>query len=206
DPVTCSIHGFIATFAAMTSLFLCLGITLFRYLVIVRHAKLKKMFPRYYLMAVVAIALLVTVPPFAMNRATTAYTLRPSHVYCVAAWYSKDYIVVVGGGACLCVTLLFMGYAYVAIFFKVREVLGSELTGAVLGRSFNTIKGSRNDINEDSKLHPSVQGESRIYESTNTLVGSSNNVIPNTTHQLNTVEKGAWKEHVKKQADEDNKY
>ncbi|KAJ3192931.1 hypothetical protein HDU82_003006, partial [Entophlyctis luteolus] len=201
DPTNCSIHGFVTTFAAMTSVLLCFGITLFRYLAIVRRVNIKESHIGY-LIAIVIFALLFTVPPFPMNRGTVVYAVRPSQVHCAAAWYSKDYIVVVGGGSCLSVTLVFMSYAYFAIFVKVREILGKEMTRDLIGRLLIPSKGF--DVSDEVKFEDAKRVVPFQIQLPNEL--SKNCEVPTSGLQTDAAERGLlWKEQMRKQFDDDCK-
>ncbi|KAI8821207.1 hypothetical protein BJ741DRAFT_117933 [Chytriomyces cf. hyalinus JEL632] len=48
-PDTCYLHGFLAMFGSFASLLLCLGLTLFRYLVIIKKTKIRHVWAYLYL-------------------------------------------------------------------------------------------------------------------------------------------------------------
>ncbi|KAJ3127305.1 hypothetical protein HK100_009823, partial [Physocladia obscura] len=109
----------------MSSLLLCLGITYLRYDVVILRSKKKKPqiknFARNYPIACVVFLATLVSTPFIFGSAPETYILRSSHVYCAAAWYAQR------GFTAVCIMTVFapvcfIGYAYTAIFLRVREL------------------------------------------------------------------------------------
>ncbi|KAI9338437.1 hypothetical protein BDR26DRAFT_935180 [Obelidium mucronatum] len=88
--IPCQIHAFLQVFPCSTSLLLCLGLTYFRYAVIITETHLTTSFARRYTLSCFALCILIASLPFLVGSSTRTYTLQPSRLYCATAWYSRD--------------------------------------------------------------------------------------------------------------------
>ncbi|KAI8845821.1 hypothetical protein BJ741DRAFT_585898 [Chytriomyces cf. hyalinus JEL632] len=90
DKAACQIHGLFTTFSALMSLFIVSGLTLFRYLVIVKQVRLKPLFAVQYLLVAAVLSGITAMLPYVYNMASVLYVLEPSGLHCGVAWYSRD--------------------------------------------------------------------------------------------------------------------
>ncbi|KAI9330634.1 hypothetical protein BDR26DRAFT_899735 [Obelidium mucronatum] len=122
--IPCQIHAFLQVFPCSTSLLLCLGLTYFRYAVIITETHLTTSFARRYTLSCFALCILIASLPFLVGSYTETYTLQPSRLYCATAWYSRD-LKTLGLIAVNIVTVLspsvFIGFAYTRIYMKLRR-------------------------------------------------------------------------------------
>ncbi|KAI8617444.1 hypothetical protein BC830DRAFT_1227584 [Chytriomyces sp. MP71] len=128
DLATCQIQGALVTFGALTSLGLCAGLTLIRYLIIVQQYKLKPSFTPLYVASVTAFTALVASIPFMIGAADKIYVQQESRINCTVAWYNTDLATRAVSWTCVAVLLtplLSIGYAYYRIYFKVTTVFGA---------------------------------------------------------------------------------
>ncbi|KAJ3256039.1 hypothetical protein HDU77_003423 [Chytriomyces hyalinus] len=124
-PDTCYLHGFLAMFGSLASLLLCLGLTLFRYLVIIKKTKIRRVWAYLYLVLISAVAALASAMPFILGSQTWTYEMRPSNVYCAVAWYRHDprtSALVYSALTIVTLPLAFIGYVYYCIYREISFI------------------------------------------------------------------------------------
>ncbi|KAI8836293.1 hypothetical protein BJ741DRAFT_664885 [Chytriomyces cf. hyalinus JEL632] len=122
----CSIHGTLQIFGVSSSLFLCLGLTIFRFMIISREAILTQRFAYFYVAATLSGSVLISTLPFMLRSAESTYVLQPSGVYCITDWTSKDpqaIPLVTINLITLTPPIVFIGYTYTTIYFQFRKSL-----------------------------------------------------------------------------------
>ncbi|KAJ3262727.1 hypothetical protein HDU77_000169 [Chytriomyces hyalinus] len=90
DKAACQIHGLFTTFSAQMSLFIVSGLTLFRYLVIVKQVRLKPMFAVQYLLVAALLSGITAMLPYLYDMASVLYVMEPTGLHCGVAWYNRD--------------------------------------------------------------------------------------------------------------------
>ncbi|KAJ3236689.1 hypothetical protein HDU81_010548 [Chytriomyces hyalinus] len=121
DKAACQVNGLITTFSALMSLFIVLGLTLFRYLVIVKQMRLKRLFAVEYLLVAFVLSGITAMLPYLYNMASILYVLEPTGLHCGVAWYNRDprnmtIAIVWSAGVALAVGGIL--YAYLRIYQK----------------------------------------------------------------------------------------
>ncbi|KAJ3237629.1 hypothetical protein HDU81_009179 [Chytriomyces hyalinus] len=122
----CSIHGTLQIFGVSSSLFLCLGLTIFRFMIISREAILTQRFAYFYVGATLSGSVLISTLPFMLQSAESTYVLQPSEVYCITDWTSKNpqaLPLVIINLITLTPPIIFIGYTYTTIYFQFRKSL-----------------------------------------------------------------------------------
>ncbi|KAJ3249942.1 hypothetical protein HDU77_007256 [Chytriomyces hyalinus] len=120
----CSIHGTLQIFGGSSSLFLCLGLTIFRFMVICREAILTQRFAYFYVAATLSGSVLISTLPLMLGSAESTYAVQPSGVYCITEWTSKNaqaIPLVTINLTTLTPPIVFIGYAYTTIYFQFRN-------------------------------------------------------------------------------------
>ncbi|KAI8845106.1 hypothetical protein BJ741DRAFT_659207 [Chytriomyces cf. hyalinus JEL632] len=123
-PDTCYLHGFLAMFGSLASLLLCLGLTLFRYLVIIKKTKIRRVWAYLYLVLISVVAALASAMPFILGSQTWTYEMRPSNVYCAVAWYRHDprtSALVYSALTIVTLPLAFIGFVYYCIYREISN-------------------------------------------------------------------------------------
>ncbi|KAJ3256038.1 hypothetical protein HDU77_003422 [Chytriomyces hyalinus] len=121
----CKINASVSVFGCLMSLILCMGLTLFRYLTIVSQRAIPASFPVRFLAVAVVLSGLIACGPFFLQSDNTAFMLRQSGVYCAFDWTVSTIEV---RGVCVLAVLIatipivFIAYAYLAIYLEVRKV------------------------------------------------------------------------------------
>ncbi|KAJ3401513.1 hypothetical protein HDU80_005957 [Chytriomyces hyalinus] len=122
----CSIHGTLQIFGGGSSLFLCLGLTIFRFMVICREAILTQRFAYFYVAATLSVSVLISTLPLMLGSAESTYAVQPSGLYCITDWTSKNaqaIPLVTMNLMTLILPVGFIGYAYTTIYFRFRKSL-----------------------------------------------------------------------------------
>ncbi|KAJ3226836.1 hypothetical protein HDU78_010173 [Chytriomyces hyalinus] len=157
-PLLCQVHAFISVFGNTTSLLLCFGLTLFRYLIVVQQLNPPTFFASFYFLGILCLAAVIAALPF-MLQTTQTYILRPSSIYCGVQWSQHDLRSGVLIWFCFIVIAVTLGsivFAYAAMIGKVRQV-------------FSKVK----EHTRESGLKASEQGEVKnVIESRSATDGS----------------------------------
>ncbi|KAI8619164.1 hypothetical protein BC830DRAFT_1078746 [Chytriomyces sp. MP71] len=126
DARACQIQSAMITFSAINSLGLCAGLTLSRYLVIVRSYKMSQKLSMLYISGVALFCIFVSVIPFIANAADRIYGDQASRIGCTVRWYNtSDFATRVMAWTCvavLAVPFSSIGFCYFTIYLKVHEV------------------------------------------------------------------------------------
>ncbi|KAJ3248963.1 hypothetical protein HDU77_007917 [Chytriomyces hyalinus] len=120
----CQIHAYFAVFGNISSILLCMGLTLFRYLIIVHQRDLPVNSTTWYFLGSVLITGTFSAAPFILNTRDT-FILRPSNIHCAFKWSEREFPAVILSFFCCItavVTLGFIVYAYAAMMGKVLQV------------------------------------------------------------------------------------
>ncbi|KAJ3248962.1 hypothetical protein HDU77_007916 [Chytriomyces hyalinus] len=126
NPAICQLHATLTTFASLASILICFGLTLFRYLIVVKKRTLPRYFTSFYLLGVVVVAAVASTLPFMTQSADIYYTMRPSNAYCGPKWSLHDprsLVLIITSLGVASITVVFIAYAYMAMVGKVMEVL-----------------------------------------------------------------------------------
>ncbi|KAJ3244807.1 hypothetical protein HDU77_009738 [Chytriomyces hyalinus] len=124
DTTLCQMHAYFAVFGNISSILLCMGLTLFRYLIIVHQRDLPVNSTTWYILGSVLITGTISALPFIVNRRDT-FILRPSNIHCAFKWSEREFPGVILSYFCCItavVTLGFIVYAYAAMMGKVLQV------------------------------------------------------------------------------------
>ncbi|KAI8839054.1 hypothetical protein BJ741DRAFT_599803 [Chytriomyces cf. hyalinus JEL632] len=123
----CQIHAGPAVMFNVASLQTCLGLTLFRYLVIVHQVQLPRNFPALYISSAAVVSLIFAALPFMLSTQEVSYAFGSSQLYCVPNWTQHD------SGSAAVIWMCFVAvtapvmllvYAYAAIFVVSSRVFG----------------------------------------------------------------------------------
>ncbi|KAJ3237523.1 hypothetical protein HDU81_009337 [Chytriomyces hyalinus] len=158
NPSWCQVHAFISVFGNLTSLLLCFGLTLFRYLIVVQQITPPNYFASFYLRGILCLTALIAALPF-MLHTTHTYILRPSSIYCGVQWSQHDTksgALIWSCFSIISLTLGFIVFAYAAMIGKVRGV-------------FSMVK----EITRESVVTPSEQGDVRNGKDSKSLTEGS---------------------------------
>ncbi|KAJ3048903.1 hypothetical protein HDU99_009044, partial [Rhizoclosmatium hyalinum] len=161
----CHLHGFMQIFGGTSSLLLCFGLTIFRYMVIVRQENLSTRAAPRFVCAVYFCATLVASLPFLLNSPDT-YALHPSQTYCCTDWTKRDVksrIMIATNFATLTPPVLFIGYAYYQIYQKVK-ISVSEVKKSVVGSTPYVPKAETFSNVADTKVPLAGDGGKQIIE------------------------------------------
>ncbi|KAI8616657.1 hypothetical protein BC830DRAFT_1217786, partial [Chytriomyces sp. MP71] len=118
---TCHLHAVIQILGGTSSLLLCLGLIIIRYLEIIQDYVITLRVAQIYTASVLCFAIFVVTLPFILNSAARTYTLHPSGVYCCTDWAAKDpssLAVITMNLITILPPVLFITYAYMAIYLK----------------------------------------------------------------------------------------
>ncbi|KAI8822793.1 hypothetical protein BJ741DRAFT_635119 [Chytriomyces cf. hyalinus JEL632] len=152
----CSIHGTLQIFGGSSSLFLCLGLTIFRFMVICREAILTQRFAYFYVAATLSGSVLISTLPLMLGSAESTYMVQPSGVYCITDWTSKNaqaIPLVTMNLITLTPPVVFIGYAYTAIYFQFRNsYLELQKTTSSKAISCETVASNSSTANGKSSL------------------------------------------------------
>ncbi|TPX62754.1 hypothetical protein CcCBS67573_g08810 [Chytriomyces confervae] len=131
DAKSCRFHAAVAMFGSISSILLCFGLTLFRYLIVVHQRDLPKNFTTFYVMGVVVFSAVVSLLPFMMGSQDQIYILRSSKAHCAPDWSQRDVQSSVLIWICFSIatmTLCFVVYAYAAMAATVVQVFAGVKT------------------------------------------------------------------------------
>ncbi|KAJ3243235.1 hypothetical protein HDU78_000695 [Chytriomyces hyalinus] len=164
DPIICQIHGFLITFCSLWSLGLCTGLTLFRYIIIIRKTSVSHQYAYMYLAGSAAFCAITAGLPFILSAGDRIYLMAQTHMNCTVAWSNTDTTTRVISWICMSVIIIpvsSMGFAYIRIYSEVSKVFGAfRKSFAVAGDDFSgdQERGSKT-LHQDSKHqeghHPS---------------------------------------------------
>ncbi|KAJ3244384.1 hypothetical protein HDU78_011035 [Chytriomyces hyalinus] len=121
----CRFHAVVSVFGSVSSILLCFGLTLFRYLIVVHQRDLPKYFTTFYFLGVVAFSAVVSLLPFMMGSQERIYILRPSNAHCAPDWSQRDVqssILIWIYFSVATMTLCFIVYAYAAMAGTIVQV------------------------------------------------------------------------------------
>ncbi|KAI8834213.1 hypothetical protein BJ741DRAFT_709833 [Chytriomyces cf. hyalinus JEL632] len=176
SPIICQMNGFLTTFAALWSLGLCTGLTLFRYNIIIREIAVSHQYAYTYLASSAAFCALVAGLPFIFNAGDRIYVQHQTHITCTVAWFNTDTTSRAIGWICAAVLLIpvsSIGFAYIRIYCQVSEVFGAyRASFAVTGDNLSGKERGSNAFNQDSK-HQESRRPSNIPI---TLVKATNDI------------------------------
>ncbi|KAI8614075.1 hypothetical protein BC830DRAFT_1129086 [Chytriomyces sp. MP71] len=120
----CRFLGFVEFASGITTLTLCMGLTLFRYLVIVHKHNISSRFAPRYVAATITTSCLVASLPFILQH-PEVYILHPTRLECNPNWAGRDAsnLAVTGIAIIISATpIIFVGIAYTSIYFEVVRV------------------------------------------------------------------------------------
>ncbi|KAJ3400767.1 hypothetical protein HDU80_006621 [Chytriomyces hyalinus] len=164
NPIICQIHGFLITFCSLLSLGLCTGLTLFRYIIIVRKTPVLLQCAHAYLAGSAAFCALIAGLPFICNAGERIYIMAQTHMNCTVAWSNTDTTSRVISWICMSIIIIpvsCMGFAYTQIYSEVSKVFGAfRKSFAVAGDNLSgdQQRGSKTtnpDSNHQGGYHPS---------------------------------------------------
>ncbi|KAJ3248961.1 hypothetical protein HDU77_007915 [Chytriomyces hyalinus] len=185
-------HAAVNVFGSISSILLCFGLALFRYLIVVHQRDLPKNFTTFYVMGVVAFSAVVSLLPFMMGSQERIYILRPSNAHCAPDWSQHDVQSSVLIWICFSVatmTLCFVVYAYAAMAATVVQVFagvktfGSSNSKSVKNRKSRVLTDKTERMsraNQASYSTPTQEGSntsSHISSPKNSLTGDAQNVM-----------------------------
>ncbi|TPX62752.1 hypothetical protein CcCBS67573_g08809 [Chytriomyces confervae] len=128
NSVLCQFRASVAVFGTISSLLLCFGLTLFRYLLVVHQKDLPRNFTTWYFMGVVVFSALVAVLPFMVGSQEQTYIMRPCNAHCALDWSQREVRSAILTWICFgigAVTLCFIVYAYAAMAGTIIQVFTS---------------------------------------------------------------------------------
>ncbi|KAJ3407549.1 hypothetical protein HDU80_008467 [Chytriomyces hyalinus] len=140
----CALQAAVIVFGQCSSLLMCFGLTLFRYIIIVRETELPKYFTTMYTFGVIASMCLVAALPFMLGTQNQSYILRPSGIYCAPDWRVRDSKGLILSYSCLVIIVLpvgFMAYAYASMIGAVNRAV-SDVKRSVTGGTAGTIRSN----------------------------------------------------------------
>ncbi|TPX64112.1 hypothetical protein CcCBS67573_g08487 [Chytriomyces confervae] len=163
NSLICQIHGAFAVTFNISSLQLCFGLTLFRYLVIVHQIQVPRVFPAVYTCYVTLISLVVGLLPFMLSSQRFTYDFGASNLYCAPDWTQQDTGSMLVTWLCFSIavgTLLLLVYAYGAIFIvsaRVVKEFQKSLDGAGVDNTvqLNPCAVSASNLNRSRSNSPS---------------------------------------------------
>ncbi|KAJ3230359.1 hypothetical protein HDU81_004573 [Chytriomyces hyalinus] len=124
----CNVSGFMITFGALMSMGFCGGLTLFRYLIIVRKKTLSFNFALMYLAGSAGVYSVVSALPILLQADYPIYILHPTHYNCTIAWFNTDIptrVISVICATALLIPFSSMGFAYYRIYQEVSKVFSA---------------------------------------------------------------------------------
>ncbi|TPX62748.1 hypothetical protein CcCBS67573_g08811 [Chytriomyces confervae] len=128
DAASCRFHAGVSVFGNVSSILLCFGLTLFRYLIVVHQKDIPKNFVRFYVLGVVFSSAFVSSLPFMMGSQEQIYKMRPCNAHCSSDWSQHDARSSVLIWMCFSIatiTLCFVVYAYAAMAGTILEVFAT---------------------------------------------------------------------------------
>ncbi|KAJ3253061.1 hypothetical protein HDU77_004748 [Chytriomyces hyalinus] len=131
----CNVPGFMITFGALMSMGFCGGLTLFRYLIIVRKKTITFNFALVYLAGSAGVYSVVASLPILFQADYPIYILHPTHYNCTVAWFNTDTptrVISVICGTALMIPMSSMGFAYYRIYKEVSKVFAAYRDVSVL--------------------------------------------------------------------------
>ncbi|KAI8834214.1 hypothetical protein BJ741DRAFT_579185 [Chytriomyces cf. hyalinus JEL632] len=155
NPIICQGQGFLTTFAALWSLGLCTGLTLFRYNIIIREIAVSHQYAYTYLASSAVFCAFVAGLPFICSAGDRIYVMHQTHITCTVAWFNTDTtsrIISWICGVVLIIPVSSIGIAYIRIYFQVSEVFGAYRASSVM--TVDSLSGSQRGsktVQQDSK-------------------------------------------------------
>ncbi|KAJ3253060.1 hypothetical protein HDU77_004747 [Chytriomyces hyalinus] len=152
EPVACNIPGFLTLLGGLMSLGFCGGLTLFRYLIIVRKKAISLHFTLLYAGGVLAVVSIIASLPIIFND-RPIYVLHPTRFNCTITWSSADIatrVISVLCGLVLMAPLSSMGYAYYCIYREVSNVFIAFRNASLA--SEDTAKAPSSDLRRPSQI------------------------------------------------------
>ncbi|KAI8611997.1 hypothetical protein BC830DRAFT_611917 [Chytriomyces sp. MP71] len=133
DTRACLIQSVLVTFGCLLSITQGSGLTLLRYLSIVRKQKIHYSYVSIFTATSTAVCILLVTIPFILGSQNETYGMHPSGVVCTVLWFKTDIQTRVV--ACICgvfcaIPVCFIGFAYAAIYARVSKVI-SEASGTL---------------------------------------------------------------------------
>ncbi|TPX62749.1 hypothetical protein CcCBS67573_g08812 [Chytriomyces confervae] len=188
DADSCRLNAGVAVFGNISSILLCFGLTLFRYLIVVHQKDLPKNFATWFLLGVVFSATLVAVLPFIMGSQEHTYKMRPCNAHCAPDWSQRDIKSSILIWICFSIatiTLCFVVYAYGAMAGTIVQVF----TGVKnVGRGGGTSKpGKSRKIRQQTDK---MERTSTVEQTTNSML-SNEGTSSNMSSQKNSLSRDA---------------
>ncbi|KAI8614688.1 hypothetical protein BC830DRAFT_361324 [Chytriomyces sp. MP71] len=160
EVLQCQVLAFFTTLFALAGLCLCAGLTLFRYLVVVRQWNLSSNFAPVYVIGVFVAATLVVALPFTLGSADVTYGISSAYNICTVLWFdthTETKIMVWLYLAVLAIPFNFIGFAYASIYLEmrksVREMEGNLSTPETRMASAKGSTGDSGVGKEHDKMH-----------------------------------------------------
>ncbi|KAI8620689.1 hypothetical protein BC830DRAFT_1164321 [Chytriomyces sp. MP71] len=120
------VQGAITTFAAILSILLVTGLTVFRYATVVLECNIRPQFTFIYISLCTATASLIVTFPFMIGQAGVVYVLHPTKISATVAWYDPEALWM--SIACLVVIFIpitTIALAYFEIYRKATRVIAA---------------------------------------------------------------------------------
>ncbi|KAJ3224206.1 hypothetical protein HDU81_008700 [Chytriomyces hyalinus] len=206
DSASCRFHAAISVFGNISSILLCFGLTLFRYLIVVRQKELPKYFATSYLSGVVLIAALVSSLPFLMGSQEQTYNMRPCNGHCAPDWSKRDFKSSILIWTCFSVasiTLCFVVYAYAAMAGTIVHVFANvkNVNGGISSKPVKTQRKPRFQSDKTERVssadHTSISAETDDGTSSH-ISGHKNSLARDAQHamKLEKRQRGIMKQSI----------
>ncbi|KAJ3204946.1 hypothetical protein HDU82_005495 [Entophlyctis luteolus] len=107
-----------------STLYLCLGLTIFRYNTIIRHYETSSTFAFRFVVIASLVSVVMSLLPFFLGSADVTYVLQRSRVYCCTDWTARDIktqITIVANMLTIAPPIVFIVFAYSHIYLQMRR-------------------------------------------------------------------------------------
>ncbi|KAI8607319.1 hypothetical protein BC830DRAFT_165093 [Chytriomyces sp. MP71] len=121
----CQVQGAVYTFGCILSIAALTGLAEFRFRVVVLKTDTHRRIAPIFIFVVILVAATQVSLPFLMNSAAETYILHQTRMVCAIAFHSREtkvQAVALVSTVGICIPLLFLGFAYAAIYMQVRRV------------------------------------------------------------------------------------
>ncbi|KAI8622680.1 hypothetical protein BC830DRAFT_271507 [Chytriomyces sp. MP71] len=149
DSQACQLQGAITTLMGLLSMGLVAGLTLFRYLMIVRGYHIQPTFTIIYIASLAGISTTIVVFPFVLGVADAVYGLQPTKIACTVAWHEPR----ARGMAISCMIIIAIPIATISIaYFQIYQKVSREFKAfkdlSTTSKDHERYTASRHNINQ----------------------------------------------------------
>ncbi|KAJ3242244.1 hypothetical protein HDU78_001446 [Chytriomyces hyalinus] len=181
-----------------------MGLTLFRYNIIIREISVSHQYAHAYLVVSASFCALIAGLPFIFSAGDRIYIIAQTHMNCTVAWSNTDTPTRVISWICAVVLLIpasSMGFAYIRIYYEVSKVFGAYRTSTVVtGDSLggNQQRGSRTATQDQEGQRPSNISTYPVKETNGTTgTAEKRSVDEESQHLPKTLKRKRTKDEAK---------